>query len=140
VTHGFLTEFEYKQLFESETFLWKIRFALHHIAKRNENRLLFDHQRGLAALLGYSDNNASRAVEQFMKDYYRVAMTVSMLNEMLLQYFDEAILRVEEQAIIIPINDDFQLRDNYIEVTPSSSICTKPIGTIRNFFDFGGKP
>jgi [protein-PII] uridylyltransferase len=64
VTHGFLTEFEYKQLVESETFLWKIRFALHHIAKRNENRLLFDHQRTLATLLGYSDNNASRAVEQ----------------------------------------------------------------------------
>ncbi len=133
VTHGFLTEFEYKQLHDSELFLWKTRFALHHVAKRNENRLLFDHQRTLATLLGYSDNNASRAVEQFMKDYYRVAMTVSMLNEMLLQYFDEAILRADEQAIIIPINDDFQLHDNYIEVTHHQAFARNPSALLEIF-------
>jgi [protein-PII] uridylyltransferase len=57
VTNGFLTEYEYKQLAEGEAFLWKIRFALHHIAARNENKLLFDYQRNLAQQLGYTDNN-----------------------------------------------------------------------------------
>jgi [protein-PII] uridylyltransferase len=116
VSNGFLTEFEYKQLFQGETFLWRVRFALHHIAKRNENKLLFDYQRTLALQFGYSDNDANRAVEQFMKEYYRVAMTLSMLNEMLLQYFDEAILKVDEDAHIVILSEDFQLRDNYLEV------------------------
>ncbi|MBK6756319.1 MAG: [protein-PII] uridylyltransferase [Moraxellaceae bacterium] len=116
VTNGFLTEYEYKQLAEGETFLWKIRFALHHIAARNENKLLFDYQRNLAQHFGYTDNNANRAVEQFMKEYYRVVMTLSMLNEMLLQYFDEVILKGDEDAHIQVISDDFQIRSNYLEV------------------------
>jgi [protein-PII] uridylyltransferase len=116
VTNGFLTEYEYKQLAEGETFLWKIRFALHHIAARNENKLLFDYQRNLAQHFGYTDNNANRAVEQFMKEYYRVVMTLSMLNEMLLQYFDEVILKGDEDAHIQVISDDFQIRNNYLEV------------------------
>ena len=116
VTNGFLTEYEYKQLAEGETFLWKIRFALHHIAARNENMLLFDYQRNLAQHFGYTDNNANRAVEQFMKEYYRVVMTLSMLNEMLLQYFDEVILKGDEDAHIQVISDDFQIRNNYLEV------------------------
>ncbi|MBK9187010.1 MAG: [protein-PII] uridylyltransferase [Moraxellaceae bacterium] len=116
VTNGFLTEYEYKQLAEGESFLWKIRFALHHIASRNENKLLFDYQRTLAQQFGYTDNNANRAVEQFMKEYYRVVMTLSMLNEMLLQYFDEVILKGDEDAHIQVISDDFQIRNNYLEV------------------------
>ena len=116
VINGFLTEYEYKQLAEGETFLWKIRFALHHIAARNENKLLFDYQRNLAQHFGYTDNNANRAVEQFMKEYYRVVMTLSMLNEMLLQYFDEVILKGDEDAHIQVISDDFQIRNNYLEV------------------------
>jgi [protein-PII] uridylyltransferase len=68
-----------------------------------------------------------------MKDYYRVAMTVSMLNEMLLQYFDEAILRADEKAIIIPISDDFQLRDNYIEVTHHQVFARNPSALLEIF-------
>lgn len=116
VSNGFLTEYEYKQLAEGESFLWKIRFALHHIASRNENKLLFDYQRTLAQQFGYTDNNANRAVEQFMKEYYRIVMTLSMLNEMLLQYFDEVILKGDEDAHIQVISDDFQIRNNYLEV------------------------
>ncbi|PTQ89717.1 [protein-PII] uridylyltransferase [Agitococcus lubricus] len=133
VTHGFLTEFEYKQLSEGETFLWRIRFALHMVAKRNENRLLFDYQRTLAHLFGFTDNNLNRAVEQFMKDYYRVAMTLSMLNEMLLQYFDEAILRADEHAIIEPLNEDFQIRDNYLEVTHHQVFARNPTALMEIF-------
>ncbi len=133
VTHGFLTEFEYKQLSEGEAFLWRIRFALHGIAKRNENRLLFDHQRTLALTLGYTDSHKNRAVEQFMKEYYRVAMTLSMLNEMLLQYFDEAILRADENAIIEPISDDFQLHDNYIEVRHHQTFAKNPTALLEIF-------
>ena len=50
--------------------------------------LLFDHQRNVADTLGYRDSNANLAVEKFMKRYYRVALSVSQLNDMLLQHFD----------------------------------------------------
>lgn len=133
VSNGFLTEYEYKQLAQGEAFLWKIRFALHHIAARNENKLLFDYQRTLALQLGYTDNKASRAIEQFMKEYYRVAMTLSMLNEMLLQYFDEAILKADEDANIDILSDDFQLRNNYLEVRHHQVFARNPSALMELF-------
>ncbi|MDI1301055.1 MAG: [protein-PII] uridylyltransferase [bacterium] len=137
VGHGFITEAEYRQLSEGLALLWRIRFALHMIAGRSENRLLFDYQRQVALLFGYTDQNGNRAVEQLMKAYYRAAMNISMLNEMLLQYFDEAILRAHETAVITPINSRFQLRDGYIEVTHNEVFKRTPSGLIEIFVLLG---
>jgi [protein-PII] uridylyltransferase len=133
VNHGFLTEFEYRQLMEGEAFLWRVRFLLHMLANRNENRLLFDYQKTIANLLGYTDSNANRAVEQFMKAYYRAAMNLSMLNELLLQYFDETILKTEEDSEIVPVNDHFQLRDNHIEVSHHQVFAKFPSALLEIF-------
>lgn len=133
VNHGFLTEYEYRQLMEGEAFLWRIRFLLHMLSKRNENRLLFDYQKTIANLLGYTDSNANRAVEQFMKAYYRAAMNLSMLNELLLQYFDETILKTEADSEIVPLNDHFQLRDNHIEVRHHQVFAKHPSALLEIF-------
>lgn len=137
VGHGFITEAEYRQLSDGLALLWRIRFALHMIAGRSENRLLFDYQRQVAMLFGYTDSKGNRAVEQLMKAYYRAAMNISMLNEMLLQYFDEAILRAHETAVITPINSRFQLRDGYIEVTSNEVFKRSPSALIEIFVLLG---
>ena len=84
VSHGFLTESEYESLTQGQGFLWQVRFALHILTGRREDRLLFDYQRTLAKKFGYSDDDANLAVEKFMKRYYRTIMDLSRLNEMLL--------------------------------------------------------
>jgi len=137
VGHGFITEKEFHQLDEGLSLLWRIRFALHMIAGRSENRLLFDYQRQVAELFGYTDTNANRAVEQLMKSYYRAAMTISMLNEMLLQYFDETILRADDDAVITPVNSRFQLRDGYIEVTSNQVFLRTPAALMEVFVLLG---
>jgi [protein-PII] uridylyltransferase len=137
VGHGFITESEFHQLNEGLTLLWRIRFALHMIAGRSENRLLFDYQRQIALLFGYTDTNANRAVEQLMKSYYRAAMTISMLNEMLLQYFDETILHGDADAVITPINSRFQLRDGYIETTSPEVFSRTPAALMEIFVLLG---
>lgn len=137
VGHGFITENEFHQLDEGLSLLWRIRFALHMIAGRSENRLLFDYQRQIALLFGYTDTNANRAVEQLMKSYYRAAMTISMLNEMLLQYFDEAILRAEDDAVITQVNSRFQLRDGYIETTSNQVFQRTPAALMEIFVLLG---
>ena len=92
VEHKFLTPGQLKRLENGQAFLWRIRFALHVITGRREDRLLFDHQIKLAHLLGYEDATYTLAVEQMMQRYYRTVMDLSRLNEMLLQLFEEAIL------------------------------------------------
>ena len=113
----FLTESEYQSLITCQEFLWRIRFALHILTGRSEERLLFDHQRALAKQFGYMDEAGRLAVEQFMKDYYRAIMELSRLNEMLLQLFQEAILMAGQPDEIIPINKRFQIRNGFIETT-----------------------
>ena len=117
VTHNFLTEEEYRQLIEGQSFLWRVRFALHVLTKRHEDRLLFDYQRTLAEQFGYQDDATGLAVEQFMKQYYRTIMGLSRLNEMLLQLFQEAILYADDDTPPQPINQRFQIRKGFIDVT-----------------------
>ncbi|MFX5476589.1 hypothetical protein ABTD55_21975, partial [Acinetobacter baumannii] len=85
VREGFLVESECSMLASSQEFLWRVRYALHMLAGRAEDRLLFDHQRSIARLFGYEDNDVKLAVERFMQKYYRVVMAISELNDLIIQ-------------------------------------------------------
>jgi [protein-PII] uridylyltransferase len=115
---GFLTKQECDELFAGQDFLWRVRFALHMISGRREDRLLFDSQLKIAQLFGYVDTDANKAVEQFMQLYYRTIKTLSCLNDMLLQLFEEAILHAadhESAGEPETLNARFQIRHGYIE-------------------------
>ncbi len=115
VTSGFLTKGEYRLLIKCRSFLWKIRWALHTRQNRCEDRLLFEFQKNLAEQFNYRDNRGAMAVEQFMQSYFRTVMAVTQLNDMLLQHFDDGILNANAIPTVVPINDRFQIRNNYIE-------------------------
>lgn len=67
---GFLVESENALLASSQEFLWKVRYALHMLAGRAEDRLLLDHQRSIATLLGFEGEDAKQSIESFMQQYY----------------------------------------------------------------------
>jgi [protein-PII] uridylyltransferase len=131
VAHGFLTKNELRKLKTAQAFLWKVRFALHTLTGRREDRLLFDHQIRLAKLFGYEDATYTLAVEQLMQRYYRTVMDVSLLNEMLLQLFREAILTPHGEAV--PLNARFQTRNDYIEVTADDVFARNPSALLELF-------
>jgi [protein-PII] uridylyltransferase len=113
VTHGFLTPSELRRLRQAQAFLWKVRFGLHALTGRHEDRLLFDHQLKLAEIFGYEDATYTLAVEQLMQRYYRTIIDVTLLNELLLQLFREAILTSDQPPA--PLNPRFQVRNDYLE-------------------------
>lgn len=133
--HGFLTKNECDQLFAGQDFLWRVRFALHMLTGRHEDRLLFDHQIKVAEMFGYVDGEASgnRAVEQFMQLYYRTIKTLSCLNDMLLQLFEEAILHRNIVAQVKVINSRFQVRNRYIEARYDDVFREQPRALIELF-------
>ncbi|MFV1997970.1 MAG: [protein-PII] uridylyltransferase [Acidiferrobacterales bacterium] len=116
VEHGFLTEEEYRALIRGRNYLWQVRNGLHYLAGRREDRLLFDHQRVLAAKAGFEDKAGSLAVEQYMKRYYRTIKELSLLNEILLQHFQEAIL-AKSQGRSRSLNRRFRTHGDFIETT-----------------------
>lgn len=134
VDKGFISETEYQTLINGQNFLWLLRYHLHLLTGRGENRLLFDYQTKLAQKLGFVDNKHNLAVEQMMKQYYRTALTISHLNELLLQLFYEAILEDPNSRTSTPINAHFQLTNNAIEVTHAKVFQENPSTLLEIFY------
>ncbi len=132
-THGFLTETELLALIDGQASLWRIRFALHRLTGRREDRLLFDYQRTLATEFDFSDGEHNLAVEQFMQQYYRTVIELNGLNEMLLQLFQEAILLHDRIGPPQPINKRFQSRSGYLEVTNNRVFRRTPVALLEAF-------
>ncbi len=133
VKKGFLREREYQTLFDAESLLWKLRFALHLLTGRHEDRLLFDHQRTLAEKLGYQADESNLAVEHMMQAYYRTVMEVSRLGEMLLQHFEEDILGDPTTLQVVPLNHSFQLRGDFIEARDNQLFIQNPHALLEIF-------
>ena len=133
VARNFLEQGEYQDLLSGRNFLWKIRYGLHMISGRREDRLLFEYQRKLAEIFGYKDDKNSLGIEKLMKRYYRVVQILRELNDVLLQLFDEEILRSKERANIKSINNRFQIRNNWIEVKNNKVFERTPFALIEIF-------
>jgi [protein-PII] uridylyltransferase len=139
---GFISEFELHELEDAEDFLWLVRHHLHRLNNRNENKLLFDYQRDIATRMGYTrapdDDNHNAAVEQFMRDYYRVAMKVSTLNEMLLHYFYESVIEPrlpnDEQPKTVAFNEHFDVIGGCLAVRHHRVFAETPCAILELFY------
>jgi [protein-PII] uridylyltransferase len=130
---GFLTASELIALMEGRQFLWKVRWGLHLVAGRGEDRLLFDHQRELARRFGYQDVDGQLAVEQFMHEYFLHVLALRELNDLVLQHFDEVIVRAGEDAEVVEINDRFRSRARYLEVVDPAVFDETPSALLELF-------
>ncbi len=123
---SYLNKNEYDLLNKGLKFLWKIRFALHLISNRREDRLTFQYQKEVAAMLGYMDGD-SIAVEQLMKEYYQTATRVSRLNDILMQLLEDRVLHTQN------INERFIVRYGYIKMTNNKVFVDYPYSLIEIF-------
>ncbi len=128
IGHGYYTELEHAELVECRSNLWRIRFALHIISNRSENRLLFDYQPQVAALLNYGDGKL--AVEKMMKHMFRIVRRVSELNYMLLQRFSKDILGTRN-IWRKKISEDFNIQGELL--VPRHQNCFEEPVSILNF-------
>lgn len=140
VEQGFITSAEEVVLNRGQLFLWKVRYGLHLLAGRREDRLLFDKQRELAQLFGYEDDENSLAVEKLMQEYYRTVGNLRQLNELLLQTLDEVILQAGERERLEPLNNRFQIRNDYIEVMHDNVFERAPYALLEIFLLLAQNP
>ena len=132
VKQNFLTRDEFITLRTGRNLLWRIRFALHMLNNRREDRLLFEFQRNVAQLLGFNGKE-NDGIEEFMKMYFKTIRDISRLNEMLLQHFEEEIIYSRRKEKIIPINGRFQKRNDFIEVTNKNIFKRYPFALLEIF-------
>ena len=117
IQYGFLPEAEYDQLIAALHVLWRIRYALHLLTNRGEDRLVFDYQRDLARQFGFSKENQhyNEDVEQFMQFYFKTLLELQRLNEMLLQLFYERFVIGDTHSEAVQLDDHFVVVNNYLE-------------------------
>ena len=107
-----ISPIELREIRRHERNLQTIRIRLHYLAKRREDRLLFDYQNELAADLGYANMPHKRASEQLMQRYYRSARYISLINEILLKKLTLNILPAQAD---VNINHYFVAKHNFVE-------------------------
>lgn len=134
VEHGFLTAEEYNTLEQGEELFWQIRTSLHYLSGRREDRLLFDYQRDLALEYEFEDGPNNLAIESFMQRYYRTAMELERLNEMLLQLLKEAILFTDLSNEPQIINTRFETIHGFISARNNDIFIQTPSALLEIFF------
>jgi [protein-PII] uridylyltransferase len=136
---GLATPFEARQIKHNEALLNLIRARLHVIAKRREDRLVFDLQTAVAESFGYGAATPEtktaamplRASEALMKRFYWAAKAVTQLNQILLLNIEERLNPSEHEPQ--PINERFSNKAGTIEVVSDDLYLKNPHAILETF-------
>jgi [protein-PII] uridylyltransferase len=104
---GILTQQEARHGRRAWEFLWTVRFHLHYVAGRAEERLTFDMQPVVGARMGYTRHGRQDGVERFMRHYFLNARDIARLTRIL----EPAILRAALGPPAIEAETDQALLD-----------------------------
>jgi len=139
--NGLATAFEVKQIKRNEALLWLIRTRLHLIAKRREDRLVFDMQNAVAQAFGFEAPPATadrrslaRPSELLMKRYYWAAKAVTQLNQILLLNIEERLSPSTHEPR--PINARFSDKAGMLEVASDDLYQREPHAILETFLVF----
>ena len=129
----FISRSELTLLQEAYKTLARIRFALHLFVKRGDDRLLFDFQYDVAALLGYKNENRNQQVEEFMQAFYRTSNRLSILSEIIVERLNSVIFPGLFKRRAKPINEYYQARANLLEATKIEIFKKSPTAILECF-------
>ncbi len=133
IKYDFILASEYNELIAARDILWRVRYALHLLTNRCEDRLLFDYQRDLAVQFGFAiTETPNQHIEEFMQFYFKTVVGLERLNEMLLQLFNERLLSNQRSTPVI-INEDFIAINGYLEVAHEQIFEQKPLLLLNIF-------
>jgi [protein-PII] uridylyltransferase len=137
VPKGLLKESELATFVKAENFFWAVRFHLHYIAKRADERLTFDKQNELGKRLRYRDARGLTGMERFMKHYFLMAKDVGDLTRVFC-----AVLEARHQKTgLMGLGkltrwkkvEGFPLDGNRLTISRSQNLTKEPILMMRLF-------
>ncbi|MEF9995748.1 MAG: [protein-PII] uridylyltransferase, partial [Burkholderiaceae bacterium] len=129
---GLITAAEANHLRRVGRHLKDIRARLHLVAKRREDRLVFDVQQAVAASAGILPKSSRRASEVLMQRYYLTAKAVTQLNAILLQNIEQRLFAHDGgQAIALDVT--FVARGELLDINGDDALVRDPNGILRAF-------
>ncbi|MEO9101875.1 MAG: [protein-PII] uridylyltransferase, partial [Burkholderiaceae bacterium] len=138
--NGLATPFEVRQLKRNESLLSLIRSRLHLLARRREDRLVFDLQTAVAESFGFHSVTPGgqrlpiRASEALMRRYYWAAKAVTQLTRILMLNIEERLGL--QSGGVRRINARFNARADLIEVESDDLYIRDPHAILETFLLF----
>jgi [protein-PII] uridylyltransferase len=131
---GLITPSEAKSLARNERLLKRIRIYLHLLAKRREDRLVFDLQSRLAGAFRLPAENDRQASELVMQSYYWAAKAVTQLSTLLMQNIQALLISDPlSEAVAEPIDDQFVNRLDLLDIANTEVFERDPSAILRAF-------
>ena len=131
---GILIAREAKNARRSWDFLWAVRFHLHYVAGRAEERLTFDMQPVVGARMGYTRHGRQDGVERFMRHYFLTAREVTRITAVLEPALVRAALgppALEEKTDAALLDQGFVLADGKLLAAPGREFDAEPLLMLR---------
>ncbi|MCA9771054.1 MAG: [protein-PII] uridylyltransferase [Myxococcales bacterium] len=136
VTKGILKPAEIANVEDLEDFLWRARSAIHILSGKGADRLTFELQSAVAEFLGYRDGDGQRAVERFMRDYYRTGGEVQRFAGKLIALCQDrggASSRILGYFTRRNVGDGFQIYLGELKLAEGTGLQARPAGIVRAF-------
>jgi [protein-PII] uridylyltransferase len=136
--HHMVTPLELRQLQRNEDLLSLIRWRLHYIAHRREDRLVFDLQTSVSQDLGLAppegeQRHARRASEALMKHYYWAAKAVTQLNQIVHLNMQEWLFEEATAHPPRPLNAFFADKSGMLDVVDDDVYQRHPEAILQTF-------
>jgi [protein-PII] uridylyltransferase len=126
-----ISHLELRQIKRHQQNLQNLRIRLHYLAKRREDRLLFDFQNELAADLGFVTNARKRASEQLMQSYYTSVKFINLINEILVKTLESTLTNIT--PVIAPISANFEAHNQWLEAKTARTLQQNPAAILESF-------
>lgn len=129
--NALISSVELRQIKRHQHNLQTLRIRLHYLAKRREDRLLFDFQNALATDMGFVTNARKRASEQLMQSYYRSVKYINLINEILVKTLESTLTKIT--PIIVPINANFEAHNQWLQAKTARTLQLQPSAILEGF-------
>jgi [protein-PII] uridylyltransferase len=126
-----ISNVELRQIKRHQHNLQTLRIRLHYLAKRREDRLLFDFQNELAADLGFVTNPRKRASEQLMQSYYTSVKFINLINEIMVKTLESTL--TNSKPIITPISANFEAHNQWLQAKTARTLQQNPSAILESF-------
>nr|WP_298683808.1 [protein-PII] uridylyltransferase [uncultured Dongia sp.] len=138
VDQGMLTAAERASFDKALNFFWTLRYHLHYLTGRGEERLTFDLQPEIARRLGYTDHAGTKGVERLMKHYFLMAKSVGGLTRYVCaaieaKSFKKPLLRMPVLGIMRKELGGFPIEGGRLTIARADHFTQHPIDLLRIF-------
>ena len=129
---GLLTANECERIKRTERHLKRVRARLHIVARRREDRLVFDLQHTLATAFDMRATAQWRPSEVFMKSYYQAAKIVTQINSLVLPAVEERLFP-ENSGVSEPLEGEFHVRAERLDIVDETLFRRDPGQILQAF-------